>query len=265
MKMMKRRKMLTVIALAAACLMLLPAAHASFAQNTKSGDPASTSPAVPAAAQDAASGEPATSPESIKQDIQRILDRPDFKLARETQARPLPKWIQWIKDAWRRMWNRVSERGTSIAEGAPWIPYVAMAIAGGVLLLMTWRIISESFFESKVAHAGKENGDKPSPGKLMSAAAAAYADGDVQRAIRLLFSAAILSLFGEAARTTPTYLLSAKLALSEGAPIDDFRQLKRSFELTFYGGAQAGRIDYENARRITMKLRKVNEEAVDEG
>lgn len=257
--------MLTAIALAAACLMLLPAAHASFAQDKISSAPAATSAAVPAAALEAPSGEAAASPASIKQDIRRILDRPDFKLARETQARPLPKWIQWIKDAWRKMWDRVFELGTRIAEGSPWIPYAAMAIAGGVLLLMTWRIISESFFESKVVRAGKEDGDKPSPGKLVSAAAAAYADGDVQRAIRLLFSAAILSLFGEVARTTPTYLLSAKLALSEGAPMDDFRQLKRSFELTFYGGAQAGRTDYENARLITMKLRKVNEEAVDEG
>jgi hypothetical protein len=263
--MMKRRKMLTAIALAAACLMLLPFAPASFAQDTKGKVPGPPPPgAAPTATQEAPGNEIAVSPDSIKQDIRRILDRPDFRLARETQTRPIPKWIQWIKDTWRRMWDHVSEGGTRIAEGAPWIPYAVMAIAGGVLLLMTWRIISESFFEGKVARAGKEDGDKPSPGKLMAAAAAAYADGDVQRAIRLLFSAAILSLFGEAARTTPTYLLAAKLALSEGAPIDDFRQLKRSFELTFYGGAQAGRIDYENARLITMKLRKVNEEAVDE-
>ncbi len=256
--------MLTVFALAAACFMLLPIVPVSFAQDTKSSEPATTSAAVPAATQEALGSATAASPDRIKQDIKRILDRPDFKLARETQARPLPKWIQWIRDTWRKMWDSVSEGGSRIAEGAPWVPYAVMAIAGGILLLMTWRIISESFFESKVARAGKEDGHKPSPGKLMSAAAAAYADGDVQRAIRLLFSAAILSLFGEAARTTPTYLLSAKLALSEGAPLDDFRQLKRSFELTFYGGAQAGRIDYENARRITMKLRKVNEEAVDE-
>ena len=261
---MKRRKILIAIALAVACITLLPAAPASFAQETRIGEPATTSTAVPVAEQATLDGDAAASPEIIKQDIRRILDRPDFKLARETQARPLPKWIQWIRDTWRKLWERVSERGTRLAEGSPWIPYAVMAIAGGILLLMTWRIISESFFESKVANAGKEASDRPSPGKLMSAAASAYADGDVQRAIRLLFSAALLSLFGEAARTTPTYLLSAKLALSEGAPMEDFRLLKRSFEMSFYGGAQAGNVDYENARRITLKLRKINEEATDE-
>ncbi len=262
MKMMNARKMLTALGLTAACITLLLCAPASYAQE-KEGNATTPPSAAASPALRAESVNADASAESIRQEIRRILDRPDFRLAGETQARPLPRWMQWIRDAWRKFWSNISQSGERIAESAPWFPYAIVAIAGAALLVMTWRIISESFFEGRIARAGKGQGDNTTPAKLLAAASAAYADGDVQRAIRLLFSAAILSLFGDAAKTTPTYLLSAKLALIEGAPQDDFRQLKHSFDVTFYGGAAAGKEDYENARRITMKLCRVNEEVED--
>jgi hypothetical protein len=249
-------------------VMLTAAAAAAHAQDS-SAKPSASPPTK--TAQEAAPANPqakdangALKAAGIRVEIKRILARPDFRLAQTTEPKELPAWLRAIRDAWHKFWNRFSEGSAHIADNMPWLPYAVIAVAGAVLLLMTWRVISESFFERKAALAGAKQADGLTPQKLYSLALAAYADGDMQQAIRLLFRAAILSLFGESARTTPTYMLTAKLATIENAPREDFFLLKRSFETTFYGGVAATKNDFENARAIALKLRRVNEEVTDE-
>jgi|GEM_PF-3171483 len=200
----------------------------------------------------------------LRAEVRSILDRPDFKFAGQGESLPEPKWLQWLRRAWNNMWTRFQETGERIGEDAPWLVFVLLAIAAAVMLILIWRVISESFFERRGSPSGPRDRNEVTPAMLFEQAAAAGARGDFPEAVRLLFKASALSLFGQAAATTPAVMLRAKLMAMEGGPVSEFTGLKRYFDSSFYGGSMVNRADYENARNFALALRRVNEEEPDE-
>jgi len=255
------RYLLILTFAASLALMLLPAA-------TSSQEPALTEAAAQATSEVEAdivsSDQYASRAAQLRTEIRAILNRPEFKFAGQGESRPVPRWLQWLKRAWDNMWNRISETGQRVGENAPWLMFVLLAIAAAVMLILIWRVISESFFARRGAPAGRRDRDELTPAMLFERAATAGARGDFPEAVRLLFKAAVLSLFGQTATTTPAVMLRAKLMAMEGGPVSEFTGLKRYFDSSFYGGAMVNRADYETARNYALALRRINEEEPDE-
>jgi hypothetical protein len=259
---MQVRYLLILTFAASLALMLLPAA-------TSSQEPAATETAAAQAASEVeaeilSSDQHTARAAQLRTEIRAILNRSEFKFAGQGESRPVPRWVQWLRRAWDNMWNRISETGQRVGENAPWLMFVLLAIAAAVMLILIWRVLSESFFERRGAAAGRRDRDELTPAMLYEQAAAAGARGDFPEAVRLLFKAAVLSLFGQAATTTPAVMLRTKLMAMEGAPVVEFTGLKRYFDSSFYGGTMVNRSDYENARNYALALRRVNEEELDE-
>jgi len=258
---MQVRYLLILTFAASLALMLLSAAASSQ-------EPAATEIAAQAASEVEAeilsSDQHTARAAQLRTEIRAILNRSEFKFAGQGESRPEPKWLLWLRRAWDNMWTRFQDTGERIGERAPWLMFVLLAIAAAVMLILIWRVLSESFFERRRAPAGRRDQDELTATMLFERAATAGARGDFPEAVRLLFKAAVLSLFGQAASTTPAVMLRAKLMAMEGAPVSEFSGLKRYFDSSFYGGAMVNRADYENARNYAMALRRINEEEADE-
>ena len=146
---------LLIMAFAASLALMLP--------------PTGTFSQEPAATEAAAQGVSVTEPEALsngqhtaraaqlRAEIRAILNRPEFKFAGQGESRPVPEWLQWLRRAWDSMWNRISETGQRIGEDAPWLMVVLLAIAAAVMLILIWRVISESFFERRGTPAGRRD------------------------------------------------------------------------------------------------------------
>lgn len=252
---------LLIMAFAASLALVLPPTG-TFSRELTATETAAQDTSVKA--ETLSSGQHTARAAQLRAEIRAILNRPEFKFAGQGESRPVPEWLQWLRRAWDSMWNRISETGQRIGEDAPWLMVVLLAIAAAVMLILIWRVISESFFERRGTPAGRRDADELTPAMLFEQAATTGARGDFPEAVRLLFKAAVLSLFGQAASTTPTVMLRAKLMATEGAPVSEFTGLKRYFDSSFYGGAVVNRADYENARNYALALRRVNEEEPDE-
>ena len=247
----------------AACLAILLPSAVAYSQESAPVEP-TPQVASDAEADIASSEQHLARAAKLRTEIRAILDRPEFKFAGRGESRPIPKWLQWLRRTWDNMWKRFQETGERVGEDAPWLMFVLLAIAAAVMLVLIWRVISESFLERRGDPAGRRDRDELTPAMLFEQAATAGARGDFPEAVRLLFKAAVLSLFGQAAATTPAVMLRAKLMAMESGPVSEFTGLKRYFDSSFYGGAMVSRTDYENARNYALALRRVNEEEPDE-
>lgn len=244
-------------------LALMPAYPATFSQEHPPDETVVVAP-VEAEVEAARADEYSPRAAALRAEIRTILNRPEFRFAGQGEARPLPLWMQWIKRTWNSMWRRLLEAGERVGEQSPWLVPVLLGIAAAVLLLLIWRVVSESFFQRRGLQEGLKDKGEPAPSMLFERASAAARKGDFTEAVRLLFQAAVLSLFGESARTTPAVMLRSRLLAIEGAPLSEFIELKRCFDSSFYGGAPVSRTDYENARASALALRRINEEELDE-
>lgn len=196
----------------------------------------------------------------IRARIRAILARPDFARAAARDAKPETRWIRWLREVWNRFWSGAADSAVQLGETHPWVLYAALLLAALVLLLMTYRVLSASFWERR--SAATEGGRKPPPdsNRLFSRAIEAASDGDYAQAVRFLFHSAAVSLFGEAALTTPTYALLLRLNATRSACAAGFARLNHCFSASFYGGAPISCDDYERARRDAIVLRGVREE-----
>ncbi|OGK09415.1 MAG: hypothetical protein A2Y63_06515 [Candidatus Riflebacteria bacterium RBG_13_59_9] len=197
----------------------------------------------------------------IRAEIKAILARSDFAQLRATgQRRPTPRWLEWIREIWDRSLAGLIRSAERVGGAAPWLPYALLLLAALALVLMTWRVVIESFLTHRPGSADRREDARLAPQRLFEMAAGAAGRGDYSSAVRFLFQAAVLSLFGDLAQTTPSYLLLVRLRTMTEAPLDEFARLTSHFDASFYGGAPVSRTDYENAQHDALRLRRASEE-----
>jgi hypothetical protein len=191
----------------------------------------------------------------LRGEIERILAQSQFKSLRPGERKPLPRWLRLLRGFWEDLWSTVSGGAARLGESNPWAVFVVIGLCALVLLEMLRRVLRDSLFYAPKQQDGQDKAHL-TPEELLSRAAQAHRDGNDPEALRLVFHAALLSLFGEAAEQTPSLKLAAELAAAADAPVDAFQNLNRSFERAFYGGAEVRSADYEQARSLTATLRR---------
>jgi len=191
----------------------------------------------------------------LRNEIKRILSQSQFKDLGAGVKKPLPRWLQRLRDLWEDLWATVSGGVSRAGESNPWVLFVVIGLCALVLLEMLRRVLRDSLFYTPRAQNG-QGGTRMTPEELLAKAAQAHRDGNDTEAIRLVFHAALHSLFGESAKHAPSMKLAAELAASAEAPVEAFQQLNRSFEQAYYGGAEVRGADYERARSLAAALRE---------
>lgn len=193
--------------------------------------------------------------QQLRSEIQRILAQSQFKSSRPGERKPLPRWLRVLRELWEDLWSTVSGGTARLGESNPWAVFVVIGLCALVLLEMLRRVLRDSLFYAPKQQDGQDKA-RLTPEELLAKAAQLHRDGNDPEALRLVFHAVLLSLFGETFEQTPSLKLAAELATATDAPVEAFLQLNRSFERAYYGGADVRGSDYEQARNLATALRR---------